>query len=173
MGKERADLTTGAFRQPSHYVLRPELLCAGRCIRKPMPGFGSGGSGFPFTPVRSLPVSPPRGPITSYSPDRGAGVPGGRTDFLLIFKHLLWRPSELNRSPRGICQPDWPCYHGQGRWRLGVPLPSRQMRVYHGTYDFCNGTYEFSGDIFWSAGKIDRNCSYYPQIWVRSTTSAG
>lgn len=32
--------------------------------------------------VRSLPVSPPRGPMSSYSPETGAFAPGGSVSFL-------------------------------------------------------------------------------------------
>jgi len=51
-------------------------LLAGVANTYPCPGFGVGGIGSRTTTVRSCPVLPPRGPVISYNPEFGAGVPG-------------------------------------------------------------------------------------------------
>lgn len=49
-------------------------------------GLGVGGMVFPFTPVTSVPVSPPRGPLTLYWPDTSQVSPG----FLLFAIYISW-----------------------------------------------------------------------------------
>jgi hypothetical protein len=54
-----------------------------------MPDFGGGGKTSPRTTVRSLPVLPPRGPISSYSPETGASSPGLNNRFIRITPFLV------------------------------------------------------------------------------------
>ena len=90
-GRDRqraAGSTLGQRRRPQCGRNVPSALVLGRVDDLvALPGFRGGGRGSPRVTVHSSPVRPPRGPMISYWPDRGAFAPG--LPVVLIANHLL------------------------------------------------------------------------------------
>ena len=84
MGHQKAERAGGRDPLLSRYLLRPAPLRAGRVSVYELLGFCVGGSVWPRGTVTS-PPRPPLGPMVVYSPDRGAGAPGGKLLILFMF----------------------------------------------------------------------------------------